>query len=98
MPLHRLPALSGVGSSEIALAVAHDQQAAHTFTVAAPLHLCDVGRVLGPVEKELVDVLDSLDTELACRARKVEMIQPAPEKVTVERPLGQRDLEQARLP
>ena len=80
--------------AQAAFAVAHDEHAPHPFAVGARLHLAQVGRVLRPVHEELIHVLDGLDVEAAGGLREVEVVELAAEEGRVERPFGQRDLEQ----
>src|SRR5262249_14156225 len=87
-----------VGGAEVALAVAHDQDAADAVVVAALLQLLQILLVAGLVLEELVDVLDGGDVIVLLRdGGEVEVGHLLAEEALVERPLRQRDLEERLL-
>ncbi len=94
----RLRAGGGVGIAEVAEAVAHDEHVRHAL-VGGPLgELGDVVGIPHLVLEELIDVFHGVDAKRLLRgAREVEVVELAGEERLVERPLGERDLEERRI-
>ena len=92
--LDRLRPLLLVGVAEVALAVAHDEDAGHLVVVGHLLQVGEVRPVLLLVLVELVDVLDALDavllgTDLG-ELERVELVGALlAEERPVQRPLGE---------
>jgi hypothetical protein len=86
-----------VGIAQVALAVAHDEQAPDAGVVGARAQVGEIGGVLGAVLEELVDELARFEpVALAGDGREVEVVERAVEVLLVERPLGEGDPEEAR--
>ena len=86
-----------VGRAEVALAIAHDEQALDAGVVRPLRELAELGAVRRLVLEELVHVLDGPDAEAARRRGEVERVElglGAALQVAVQRPLRQRDLKQ----
>ena len=73
--LHRLRARRRVRRPDVALRVAHDEQARHALPVASGLEVRQVLLVAGAVEEEGVHVLDRLDPVAAGSRRKIEVVE-----------------------
>ena len=99
--LHRLRALRFLRRSQVALAVAHDEQALHALARGPLLHFAEVGMVLRLVLEHLVHVLDAVDAHRAGDLREFEIIERlgagALEEALVQRPLGEPDFEGFRF-
>src|SRR5262249_43676749 len=97
--LHRLvPLLLDLGA-QITLIIDHDQNAGDAEILGARLQLLEVRRVMRLVLQELIDKFNALDPELLARdLGEVEVVDLLVLKLSVQRPLGQRDLEVADLP
>lgn len=96
--LHGLLPLLFVGVTELAFAVAHDQQALDAGVVGPRLQFLQRRVVVLLVLVELIDVLDGVDAELLLRdLREIHRIGLLVEEGPVERPLGERYLVEGRL-
>ena len=83
--------LGRVRIAKIALAVAHDEDLRDAFILGPLAHLGQVGGVLRLVFEELVDVLDGVDFQALRDLCEVEVLHPAVEERTVDRPFRERD-------
>jgi len=73
--LDRLRAGRSIGSPDVALRVAHDEQARHALPIAARLEVGQVLIVPSAVEEERVHVLHGLDPQAAGARREVQVIE-----------------------
>ena len=88
-----------LGCAEGALAVAHDQQAAHAEVFAARVQLGEEGGVAGLVLVERVDVFDGVNAVVLFRGLgEVDGFELAFAVRAVQRPLSEGDLEGRFLP
>jgi hypothetical protein len=90
--LGRLPPRGVVGVAELALGVAHDQEAFHAGVVRAALHVGEIIEVDRALLEEGVHVLDGVEPELFPRERReVARVERAGANRPVQRPLGEGD-------
>ena len=95
MVLDRLGAGGTLGITEIAEAIAHDQDVRHALVLRPLGKVCQVGRILRLVLEELVDIFDRVDAKLLLGgAGEIEIVELAGEEGAVQRPFRQRDLEE----
>src|SRR6476660_9155469 len=89
MVLDSLVAFGARGIAEVALAIAHNEAALYAEIVAALFELLQVGRILGLVHEEDVDVFDAVDIEILLGDfGEIEVVHLARLQCAVERPSG----------
>ena len=85
--------------AEPTFAVDHDQQALDAQIRGPLLHLAEIAAIFGLVLEELVDILDRLDPEVLLRGLgEVQIVELARTQRAVQRPLGERNLEDRFVP
>ena len=83
--------------TDVALAIAHDDEALHAVIGGALLHLAQVFPILRLVHEEGVHVFESLDLVLGGDLGEIEIVDLARAQVLDQRPLGERDAEEGFL-
>ena len=91
MIIDRLLTLGGIRIANIALTIAHDQQALHPVIRRAFLHFAEVLCVLRLVHEELVHVFHGENSVLRCHLRKIEIVDLTRAQFRIDRPLRERD-------
>ena len=79
--------------ADVALAVAHDQQALYTVISRALFHFAEIFFVLRLIHEELVHILHRMDAVFRSLLGKIEVIDLARAQFRIDRPLRERNLE-----
>ena len=85
--VHRLLALGRIRIANVALAIAHDQQALYALIGRALFHFAEIIRVLRLVHEELVHVLHCVDAVFRGDLGEIEIINLARAQLPIDRPL-----------
>ena len=91
--LNCLVSLRLVGVTDVAFAVAHDEEALHAEVGGAFFHFAEVGFVLRFIHEELVHVFERHDAVVGGDFGEIEVVDFAGLQLRVDRPLGEGNFE-----